>query len=86
AKEFENLEAMTEVEAYVKNDFLGFSIPYVSHGKERRYFPDFIIRCRLSSGQQVNLIVEISGNAEAKNDKRWYVTERWLPAVNNVAP
>jgi type III restriction enzyme len=86
AKELENLESLTEVEAYVKNDFLGFSIPYVSHGKERRYFPDFIVRCRLFSGQQVNLVLEISGDAEAKKDKRWYVTERWLPAVNNVAP
>ncbi|MCR5888351.1 DEAD/DEAH box helicase family protein [Hymenobacter sp. J193] len=86
AKELERLEEMTEVEAYVKNDFLGFSIPYVSQAKERRYFPDFIVRCRLSTGQRVNVVLEISGMAEAKTDKRWYVTERWLPAVNNVAP
>ena len=85
AKELESLEALTEVEAYVKNDFMGFSIPYVSKGKQRLYFPDFIVRCCLSSGQRVNVVLEISGNAEAKNDKRWYVQERWLPAVNSVA-
>ncbi|GAB3309466.1 DEAD/DEAH box helicase family protein [Hymenobacter humi] len=85
AKELEGLEAMTEVEAYVKNDFMGFSIPYVSKGKQRLYFPDFIVRCRFPNGQRVNIVLEISGSAEAKNDKRWYVQERWLPAVNSVA-
>jgi type III restriction enzyme len=84
AKELENLEEMTEVVSYVKNQFMGFCIPYISKGKERHYFPDFIVKCRLPDGQGVNIVLEISGMAEEKIDKRWYVLNRWLPAVNAV--
>jgi len=38
---------MTKAVSYVKNQFMGFNIPYGSKGKERHYFPDFIVKCRL---------------------------------------
>ncbi len=38
------LEDMIEVVAYVKNDHLGFTIPYTLNGEERSYYPDFIAR------------------------------------------
>lgn len=81
AKTFEEMDA---VEAYVKNEFLGFTIPYVaSDGKEHRYFPDFIARVVTPSGERVNLIVEITGsNKKDKADKAIYVRNWWLPAVN----
>ncbi len=84
AKELERDDLPVHVISYVKNQFMGFSIPYVSQGKERQYFPDFIVKCRLPDGRTLNVVLEISGLAEAKIDKRWYVTERWLPAVNAV--
>ena len=78
------LEELDEVESYVKNAFLGFQIPYVGHGKDKLYFPDFIARCRVPSGSLVNLIIEITGMNQDKAEKRWYVDNRWLPAVNAV--
>jgi type III restriction enzyme len=81
AKTFEELEP---VQSYVKNAFLGFQIPYVAQGKDRYYFPDFIARCVTPSGEIINLIVEITGMNQDKAEKRWYVENRWLPAVNAV--
>src|SRR5260221_12707061 len=36
------LEDMPEVVRYVKNDHLGFAIPYTLNGEEKNYIPDFI--------------------------------------------
>lgn len=78
------LEEMDEVVCYVKNSFLGFTIPYTALGKDRQYQPDFIVRVKLPGGVLINLIVEISGFAHDKEEKKQYVYNRWLPAVNNV--
>ena len=79
------LEKLGAVEAYVKNEFLGFSVPYVAaDGKERGYFTDFLARCRTPGGRRVNLMVEITGMNKDKAVKKWYVENRWLPAVNAV--
>jgi type III restriction enzyme len=59
---------MDEVVAYVKNDHLGFTIPYTLNGEERSYYPDFIARVRrLGCDDEINLIVEVTG--EKKKDK-----------------
>lgn len=80
AKTFEQLP---EVESYVKNAFLGFEIPYTDkQGKDRRYLPDFLLRVKTPGGQRYNLIVEITGFSTDKELKRYFVRERWLPAVN----
>ena len=34
----------TGVAAYVKNDHLGFTIPYVHEGRSHEYVPDFLVR------------------------------------------
>lgn len=82
------LEDCTQVEAYVKNHFLGFSIPYLDGTTERQYMPDFIARVRSPRGEVVNLIIEISGFASDRNAnkdlKRYYTTQYWLPAANNL--
>lgn len=79
------LEEMPEVISYVKNQSLGFSIPYVLEGDSRQYIPDFIVRMKIP-GQEtpLNLILEVSG--EKRKDKAAKVeTARnlWVPAVNN---
>ncbi len=43
------LEEMDEVICYVKNQNLGFSIPYTINGEERNYYPDFIARIKSPS-------------------------------------
>ena len=44
AKLAQSLEEMDEVLAYVKNQGLGFAIPYTINGAERNYRPDYIVR------------------------------------------
>jgi len=78
------LEEEERVLSYVKNNFLGFAIPYVDRIQPRDYYPDFIARCRLAGGRVVNLIIEISGFSHDKDAKKWYVENRWLPAINAV--
>ena len=39
-----SLEQMEQVKAYVKNQSLGFFIPYQMNGEEKNYIPDFIVR------------------------------------------
>ena len=79
AKTLEEIEA---VECYVKNQFLGFAIPYTKDGKDRQYFTDFIARVRGKDGTIKNLMIEISGMSKDKTEKKWFVENRWIPAVN----
>lgn len=76
------LEEIPQVVSYVKNAFLGFAIPYIREGKDKQYFPDFIAQCKAKDGTTKNLIVEISGMSKDKAEKKWFVENRWLPAVN----
>jgi type III restriction enzyme len=76
------LEEIDTVESFVKNQFLGFSIPYVKDGKDRQYFTDFIARVKGKDGTIKNLMIEISGMSKDKEEKKWFVENRWLPAVN----
>jgi type III restriction enzyme len=80
AKTFEQIDA---VQSYVKNAFLGFEVPYVDkQGTERKYLPDFLCRVKTPDGELFNLIVEITGFAKDKELKRYFMQQRWLPAVN----
>ena len=79
AKAFEEIP---QVISYVKNQFLGFAIPYVKEGKDRNYFTDFILQCKGKDGTIKNLMVEISGFSKDKAEKKWFVENRWIPAVN----
>ena len=84
AKMAQSLEEMDEVVRYVKNQNLGFSIPYTLDGIERKYIPDFIVCLNNDRHELLNLIVEVSG--ERRKDKEAKVaTARnlWVPSVNN---
>jgi type III restriction enzyme len=80
------LEAMGEVVRYVKNQGLGFTIPYTLNGEERQYVPDFIACLDDGHGRDdlLNLVIEVTG--EKKKDKAAKVTTArnlWIPAINN---
>ncbi len=84
----QSLEDMDEVLCYVKNQNLGFHIPYTYNGEQSSYLPDFIARIAGSAGVSpappLNLILEVTG--QKKKDKEAKVaTARllWVPAVNN---
>ncbi|MCK4795394.1 MAG: hypothetical protein KAV87_67315, partial [Desulfobacteraceae bacterium] len=82
----QTLEDMDEVVCYVKNQNLGFTIPYTIEGNEHSYYPDFIARIDDGRGKDdlLNLIVEVSGERK-KNKVAKVATARtlWVPAVNN---
>ncbi|MGB9924709.1 MAG: BPTD_3080 family restriction endonuclease [Methanothrix sp.] len=72
------LDTSDEVAAWVKNDHLGFEIPYIYRGVVRKYRPDFLIR--LKSGDM--LVLETKGqDTEQDRVKRRYLDE-WIQAVN----
>jgi type III restriction enzyme len=78
------LEDMDEVMHYIKNQGLGFTIPYTLNGEERNYLPDYIVRVKNGGGQPLNLVIEVTG--EKKKDKEAKVAtarDLWVPAVNN---
>jgi len=82
----QTLEDMEEVTCYVKNQNLGFAIPYILTGAEHSYNPDFIVRLDDEHGRDnlLNLIVEVSG--EPRKDKAAKVStarDLWVEAVNN---
>ena len=82
----EKLEGMTEVVAYVKNHALHFEVPYVLHGLERAYLPDYVLRVDDGQGADdlLNLIVEVKGfRGEDAVAKAETMTHHWVPAVNN---
>ena len=81
----QTLEDMPEVFAYVKNQNLGFTIPYTLNGEEHNYYPDFIVRIDDGRGPAdlLNLILECTG--QKKKDKEAKINTAqtlWIPAVN----
>lgn len=78
ATESFELERNSKVHAWVKNDHLGFEIPYVHRGIVRVYRPDFLIR--LTNGKI--LVLEVKGQEdEQSRTKREFLAE-WVKAVN----
>lgn len=72
------LDRHPAVEAWVKNDHLGFEVLYVYRGVVRKYRPDFLI-C-LQSG--TSLVLETKGrDTEQDRTKRRFL-EQWVQAVN----
>ena len=80
------LEDMDEVDRYVKNHNLGFTIPYTLNGEEKNYVPDFIACIDEGQGPDglLNLVIEVTG--EQKREKAAKVATAkalWAPSVNN---
>jgi type III restriction enzyme len=79
----QSLEEMPEVLCYVKNQNLGFFIPYILNGEQHDYEPDFIARIQ-TEGEPLNLIIEVSGrDKKEKAAKTATARNLWVPAVNN---
>ena len=66
------------VEAWVKNDHLGFEVFYVYRGVVRKYRPDFLIR--LTSGDM--LVLEVKGKDSEQDRVKREFLDRWVAAVN----
>jgi len=80
-------ESHPRVRAYVKNQNLGFEVPYRYGSEMRRYIPDFIVLVDDGHGADdlLHLVVEIKGyRREDAKDKRNTMETYWVPGVNNL--
>lgn len=72
------LDCNPAVAAWVKNDHLGFEIPYVHGGAPRVYIPDFIVK--LTNGE--HLVLEVKGLKKGKDESKWDFMKTWTEAVS----
>ena len=84
----EELANESVIVSYVKNDQLGFTIPYVHKGSTHSYIPDFLLRLPRESGEEYDrvLIVEVSGSQKSPGptkEKARTARDSWCTAVNN---
>ncbi len=78
ASESLTLDRSPKVDAWVKNDHLGFEILYIWNGVVTRYIPDFIVR--LTNGS--HLVLETKGQDDQKNRTKREFLDEWVRAVN----
>ncbi len=81
-------EGHPRVKAYVKNQGLGFEVPYLYGAEPRRYLPDFIVHVDDGHGPDdlLRLVVEIKGyRREDAKIKKETMETRWVPGVNNLS-
>ena len=80
------LENNSGVYSYVRNDGLGFEVPYIYKQRAHNYEPDFIALIDDGKGQGdlLNLIIEIKGMRDDRaRTKADTMNRLWIPAVNN---
>ncbi|MBE1203692.1 BPTD_3080 family restriction endonuclease [Aminobacter carboxidus] len=73
--------------AYVKNQALGFEVPYLAGSVTRRYLPDFIVQVDDGHGTDdpLNLVVEVKGFRGLDAQLKAQTMETlWVPGVNNL--
>lgn len=73
------LDTDEHVVAFVKNEQLGFAIPYLHNGQPHDYIPDFLVR--LTTKSLRTLILETKGYDPLKKIKE-QAAQRWVGAVN----
>lgn len=85
------LEAHPRVRSYVKNQHLGFEVPYRRGGEHRRHRPDFLVRVDDGRGEAdlLNLVLEATGDRREDEDedadaKRRAMESQWIPGVNHL--
>lgn len=66
------------IDAYAKNDHLGFQIHYLWAGSRRRFIPDFLVR--LGNGK--TLVLEIKGEDSPQDKAKRDALAEWVRAVN----
>lgn len=78
ASEAYMLDNHSGVEAWVKNDHLGFEILYIYRGVVHKYRPDFIVR--LTNGTL--LVIEVKGQETDQDKTKRRFLDEWVRAVN----
>ncbi len=84
----ETLASEGLISSYVKNDHLGFAIPYAHQGRSHEYWPDFLLRLAPVEKEDFGrtLIVEVSGSQKSPGQtkaKAETARNMWCTSVNN---
>ena len=80
-------ENTPRIRAYVKNEGLGFEVPYRFGSESRIYLPDFILLLDDGKGEDnpLHIVVEIKGyRREDAKDKASTMENYWIPSVNSL--
>ena len=79
------VENHPRVMSYVKNEGLGFEIPYRMEATSKRYFPDFIVRIDDGGKEPLHLVAEVKGfRGEDAKVKAETTKTYWVPGVNQL--
>jgi type III restriction enzyme len=79
----QRLDKHPRVLAFVKNEFLGFAIPYIENGQDHEYYPDFLVRLREEPA--FTAIIEVKGRPDPLEQVKAQAARRWVDAVNAEA-
>jgi len=85
ARRLEELAATDGLVSYVKNQGLGFTVPYRQDGQVRSYVPDFLATFDDGRGGDdlLHVLVEVSGQRDDNKKARVSgALDLWIPAVN----
>ncbi|HBG74914.1 MAG: restriction endonuclease [Chloroflexi bacterium GWB2_49_20] len=79
------VESNPRVRAYIKNQGLGFEVPYRHGSIMRKYIPDFIVQVDDGHEDLLNLVVETKGyRGEDAREKKDTMDTYWVPGVNHL--
>ena len=84
-RRLEELAASDGLVAYVKNQGLGFTVPYRDGGQSRSYVPDFVATFDDGHGEtdRLHVLIEVSGRRDDNKLARVSgALDLWVPAVN----
>lgn len=75
--EFER-DRIPGLQAWVKNDHIGFEIKYLWQGQLHTYYPDHIIKFE----DNRYILLEVKGQKIEQDKAKWAAAEEWVRAVN----
>ena len=81
------VERHPRVVSYVKNQGMGFEVPYRKGSLARTYVPDFIVQIDDGRGPDdlLNIVLEVKGyRYDDVRDKSSTMHSYWIPGVNNL--
>jgi len=77
------LQKHPKVISYVKNQGVGFTIPYKKGTASHEYIPDFLVRLDVGTEEPLNLIVEVKGKRDDDAAIKAETAQTlWVPSVN----
>jgi type III restriction enzyme len=76
------LDAHPRVKRFVKNDHLGFSIPYLHQKSEATYVPDFLVVVACDDGEETTLVLEVKGWVHDLVAAKNMAAKKWVAAIN----